>query len=319
MKIFVTGGSGFIGGHVLEVLGAGHEVVAMARSPRSAERVERWGATPIACSLDDVTATHLADCDAVVHCAAYVEEYGPRSAFWHANVTGTERLLAAASAAGVSRFVHISSEAVLYTADGFEGCDESADYPTKHLFPYSETKAVSEQRVLDANDDDAMQTIALRPALVWGPRDTTILPAVVRMAEGGDWRWIDDGKARTSTTHVRNLVAAVEQALTQGKPGAAYHVTDGEDAELREFLTELVATQGVSLPDRSVPRWLARPLAGMLEGTWRAFRVKKTPPLTRFAAWKMSTTATVTSSTAEAELGYRPVVDVASGLAALAS
>ena len=101
MRVFVTGGSGFVGGHVSEALAAEHEVLAMARSERSAAKVAAFGATPVRCSLEDIGPGHLDGVDAVVHAAAFVEEWGTAEDFFAANVGGTEAVLAAARAAGV--------------------------------------------------------------------------------------------------------------------------------------------------------------------------------------------------------------------------
>src|SRR5688572_33468568 len=115
MRVFVAGGSGFVGGHVIEgLVAAGHEVRAMARSERSAEVVRRYGAVPMAADLDTVGAQHLEGVDAVVHAAAEVAETGPWERFYRGNVVGTERMLAAARAAGVGRFVHVGTEAAVF-------------------------------------------------------------------------------------------------------------------------------------------------------------------------------------------------------------
>ncbi|MEZ4391555.1 MAG: NAD-dependent epimerase/dehydratase family protein [Polyangiales bacterium] len=316
MRIFVTGGSGFVGGHVIEALSPSHEVVAMARSPRSAQAVEGFGARAVLCDLDVVTAEHLAGCDVVVHCAAYVEEWGTREQFWRGNVEGTARMLEVARAAGARRFIHIGTEAALFDGSPLVEVDESRPYPEAHRFLYSETKAEAERRVLAAAAPDFV-ALSLRPRLVWGPRDNTVLPAVLRMAREGAWAWLDGGRARTSTTHVRNLARAVELALTEGRGGHAYFVADEGVRTAREFLTALAATQGVALPDRSVPGALARPLARAVEGVWRLLGIRRAPPVTAFAMSMMSREVTVSTAKARRELGYAPVIDVDAGMRAM--
>ncbi|WP_428267942.1 NAD-dependent epimerase/dehydratase family protein [Haliangium sp.] len=316
MRIFVTGGSGFVGGHVIESLSPTHELLALARSDGSAEVVRGYGASPVRGHLGAVPESALAGVDAVVHCAAFVQEWGTREQFWAGNVEGTRQLLDAARAAGVKRFIHISTEAVLFDGGDLIDVDESHPYPRRQRFLYSETKAEAERLVLAANDD-AITTIALRPRFIWGPRDQTVLPAVVRMAQQGGFAWIDGGRRLTSTTHVANLVHAIELALEHGQGGRAYFVTDGEDRPMREMLTSLAATRGVILPERSIPGWLARAVARLSEGAWRLLRIKRPPKVTSFAASMLSRQVTVRIDAARAELGYEPVVTVADGLAAL--
>ncbi len=268
MKVFVTGGSGFVGGHVIERLAARYEVLAMARSERSAEAVRRFGATPVTCDLDTLDATHLAGVDAVVHCAAYVEEWGTRDDFWRGNVDGTTRCLDAARRAGVRRFVHIGTEAALFDGHDLVDLDETAPYPARQRYLYSETKAEAERRVLAANAE-GFTTISLRPRFVWGPRDTTVLPAVLRMAREGvvvarrraaphvdgsceqrrprGGARADGGRRGTGLLH-RRRGDADAAGVSRGA---------GEDA------------QGVTLPERSMPGAVARPLAAAVEGAWR--------------------------------------------------
>jgi len=316
MRVFVTGASGFVGGHVAEKLAGRYEVRAMARSERSAAVVRGYGAEAVRCDLDSVTAEHLAGCDAIVHCAAFAEEWGTREQFWQGNVEGTTRLLAAARAAGVKRFVHIGTEAALFDGGDLVNVDESHPFPARQPFLYGETKAEAERRVLAANAE-GFATLSLRPRLVWGPRDASVLPAILRAARAGRFAWIDGGQQRTSTTHVHNLVAAVEAALTRGEGGRAYFIADEGTRTMRSFLTALAATERVDLGDRSVPGWMARTMAAVVEMGWRVLGRKDTPPMTRFAASMLSAQVTVRTDRARAELGYTPVVSVDAGLAAL--
>jgi hypothetical protein len=314
MRVFVTGGSGFVGGHLIEgLIAAGHEVRALARSAASERKVEAFGATAEKGDLHTIDAAAIEGCEAVIHCAAFVEEWGTREQFWAGNVDGTTRTLEAAEQAGAKRFIHVGTEAALFDGEALINIDEMQPYPRKQRFLYSESKAEAERRVLEATRA-RFATMSIRPRLVWGPRDTSVLPAITRMAKAGSFAWIDGGQNRTSTTHVDNLVHALLLALNHGKPGRAYFVADEGVRTIRDFLTDLAATQGVDLGEKSVPSWLARPLSTVVETAWRTLGFTSTPPMTAFAVHMMSREVTVNTERAKRELGYAPVIDVLQGL-----
>ena len=316
MNIFVTGGSGFAGGHLIQALAPHHNVVAMARSDRSATIVAERGARPVRCSLESVTSADLEGIDVIVHAAAYVEEWGPLHAFEAINVAGTKRLVDAARKAGVQRFVHISTNATVINAIDQHDIDESYRPPTAPPFPYGATKAASEEAVLAANSERFI-TIALRPCFIWGPGDTTLLPVITEMAAQGRFMWLNGGAKLVSTTHIDNLVHAVSCALTRGRGGHAYFVADEGDVSLKEFITGLADTRGVTLPAMSAPGGLVRPLARVTEGAWNLFGIKSAPPLTRMAATLMSTAMTVRTDKAQSELAWQPVIARSEALASL--
>lgn len=317
MRVFVTGGSGFVGGHVIEhLVAAKHEVVALARSDASSNVVRGFGATAVKGDLGSVDAALLAGCDAVIHAAAFVEEWGTRAQFEEGNVAGTQRVLDAAKAAGVRRFVFVGTEAALFNGADLNDVDETTPYATPQRFLYSETKAEAERRVLAANSA-GFTTLSIRPRLVWGPRDSSVLPAVLRMARSGRWRWLDGGGQRTSTTHVHNLAHALLLALTHGRGGEAYFVADDGTRTMREFLTAQCEAHGVKLPDATIASRVARPLSMLVEGWWTLFDLTSPPPMTRFAVFMMSSSVTVKTDKARRELGYAPVINVESGLHAL--
>ncbi len=319
MQIFVTGGSGFVGGHLIEALARHHhDVRALARSDKAADQVRVYGAAAVRGELGSVTPEMLVGADAVIHAAAYVEEWGTRAQFWQGNVVGTRNMLEAAHAAGVRRFIHVGTEAALFAGKDLVNVDESAPYPPHHRYLYSETKAEAERLVLAANAPE-FATLSIRPRFVWGPRDNSVLPSILKMAKAGNFAWIGGGTARTSTTHVANLVHALELALTHGDGGRAYFIADDGERTLREFMSAMAATAGVDLGTRVVPKLVARALARVVEGTWRLFGVQRQPPLTRFAAEMMSATVTVDTTRARQELGYAPVITVDDGLAAMRS
>jgi nucleoside-diphosphate-sugar epimerase len=276
------------------------------------------GPAPLRGTLATLLPGELPEIDAVIHCAAYVEAWGARKDYYDANVTGTERVLKAARAAGATRFVHVSTEAVLWRGQHLRDIDETYPYPARTPYLYAETKALAEQRVLAANDAD-LTTIAIRPRFVWGPGDTTLVPEVEEMVAKGAFLWVDGGRARTSTTHVDNLVHAVTLALLRGKGGEAYFVTDGPVTDFRSFVTKLLAANGVALPDRSMPSFIARPAARVIEGLWRALRLGSKPPITRHAVDLLCCDCTLKDAKARRDLGYAPVMTVERGLAELAA
>src|SRR5688572_11986167 len=171
MRYFVTGGSGFVGRHlVLRLLADGHEVRALARSEESATVVEALGATAVRADLLDVydVVEDVRGCAVVVHAAATTRHREKPGELDRVNVTGTRRLLEVAAQVGVSRFVLVSSEAVLADGNPIRFVDGSAPYPKRHAGDHARTKALAEQLVLAA-DSREMTTVAVRPRLVWGP------------------------------------------------------------------------------------------------------------------------------------------------------
>jgi nucleoside-diphosphate-sugar epimerase len=320
MNIFITGASGFVGGAFAKTVAGRHTLTAMSRSEKSGAKIAATGATPVRCTLDDVTAAHMKGADTVVHCAAYVEEWGPWSDYWRINVDGTKRMLAAAKEAGVKRFVHIGTEAALFYGQDMRNVDETTPLALNSPFPYSRTKAHAEKAVREANDPTrGFETIVIRPRFVWGPEDETILPAVKSMVEAGRFAWIGGGRNKTSTTYIGNLSYAIELALTKGQGGEAYFVLDGPPVVFRDLLTRMAAAAGFTLPDREVPAWLIRMIAYVGEKAWRTLPLSGRPPLTRFTAGIMSCDCILVDAKARREMGYQPPFTMDQGMAALAA
>ncbi len=319
MLCFVTGGSGFVGRHLLaRLVGDGHDVLALARSEGAAEVVAGLGAQPMLGDLSSVReqADRLRSTDVVVHAAAATGQWARRGDFHEDNVEGTRAVLDLARAAGVPRLVHVSTEAVLADGNPLRYVDEDAPYPQRHVGEYPRTKALAEQIVLAADGHD-LRTIVVRPRLVWGPGDTTVMPVIIDAVRDGHWAWVSGGDYFTSTCHVDNLCEAIVLAAESDRSGQAYFVTDGPPVGFREFITDLAAAYGVEMPSRSVPRSVARAAARAAAGSHRVLRREGEPPVSPTAIALGAQEVTVNDERARRELGYRPVVTVAEGLARL--
>jgi nucleoside-diphosphate-sugar epimerase len=318
---FVTGGSGFIGGHLIErLVRDGWSVRALARSPRSADRVAALGATAIPGDLDSPSTirTGADGAELAFHAAAAVLEWGRRDDYVRANVLGTNNVLQGCRDAGVARLVHVSTEAVLMAGQPLVNVDETAPLRPDSPAYYPATKAMAEQLVRNANGN-GFETVAVRPRLVWGPGDTTILPGLVAAIRGGRFAWIGGGRHLSATTHVANAVEGLILAAAKGRPGEAYFVTDGAPVVFRDFVTQLVASAGLEPPARSLPAALAGRMAAVTEGIWKAMRLSSTPPLSRMPVWLASQECTIDISKAQSELSYAPVMLREQGLAQLHS
>jgi len=318
-RIFVTGGSGFVGGAAIRhFVAKGDDVRAMSRSEKSDAAVQKLGAAAVRCDLENVTAGNIGNAEAVVHCAAFVEQWGPKDAWKRFNVDGTARMLTAAKAAGVKRFIHISTESVLWRGQSLRNVDETYPLAPKSPYPYAATKAQAEQLVAAANAP-GFETVILRPRFIWGLGDTTLMPTIEHLAKSGGWMWVNHGRAMTSTTHVANLVHAVELALTKGQGGEAYFILDDGVRSMHEMISGMAAARGITLPDKSIPGWLADTIGATCEGLWSTFPLKGEPPITRFSAMILSRDCILIDLKAHQNMGYKPIISVEDGMRALAA
>ena len=318
--VLVTGASGFVGGKLVDrLLAAGRRVRAYSRRPlpdlaaRGVEIVlgELAEPAPLARACTG-SAT-------VFHVAARVGVWGPAAEFHQVNVAGTANLLAAARAAGVSRFVYTSSPSVVYSGGDLRGTDESAPLCTAAPCAYPTSKATAERLVAAANTDD-FRTVALRPHLVWGPGDHHLVPRVVSLARAGRLRIVGDGRNRVDLTHIDNVVAAhllAERALAAPAApaaGRAYFITNGEPVALWPWINDLLTRLGLAPIHRRLSRRGAVAAGAVCEALWTLLPLRGEPPMTRFAAKELATDHWFSIAAARRDLGYEPSVTMATGL-----
>ncbi len=320
MRTLLTGGTGFIGSAVARrLLLLGRPVTVIARAPVRAGRLKELGATVIAGDVRDSASIRRAieGCGSVVHAAGV-----PRPATWSTfravHVGGTAAVVQASRNAGIKRLVNIASQAVLFGGKDLLNVDESCPYPKRYIDPYSATKAQAERLVLAANDPAGLSTISLRPAVVWGPGDSTVLPIMARLALSPmGVPMCGDGSNVEATTYIENLVDAVIAALDAppflvSGPGRAYLITDGFTISWKEFLSRQLEAAGIRPRFRRIPALLAEPSAWMLD--MLAGAIHAPVPLALFGVRSSMTSRRFVTSRARDELGYVPRVGLDDGL-----
>ena len=313
MKILVTGSSSLLGAQVIrQLVGRGDTVVVTQRNPSkiAAElNLEQHLADVV-----DVPAAALSGVDAVIHLAARVGVVGTRTQFFNTNVRGTRAVLGAARAAGVQRFVFVSSPSVAHTGSALAGEGAGPADPRHAKGEYSKSKALAEQDVLAA-DGSGLVTIAVRPHLVWGPGDTQLVGRIVERARQGRLALVAGGRPLIDTTYLDNAADAVVAAVDHAEAGhgQAFIVSNGEPRTVTELFEQICAAAGEKPPTRSVPRGVAWLGGAIAEGVWKVGGRDDDPPMTRFLAGQLGTAHWFDLRQTQDVLQWRPQVSLDEG------
>ena len=319
MKIFITGASGFVGGAAAIFFAQqGHTVLGMSRSAATDKYIQSLGSIPVRCNLLTVQPADMSGCDVVIHAAAFLGQWDNYQSYFDTNVTGTESILRVAKEAGVKKIIYISTESVLVNGQDLLSVNENYPYPDTPFY-YSKTKQLAEIAVRAANLPHQFETVCLRPRMIWGTGDKVLLPLLKEAVLKNKFSWIGGGQYRISTTHIDNLVSAIDLAIRKAPGGSVYFVTDEKISSIKDFCSQLLQTQGIAVTQKSMPKWLVRVAAVLIEKSWRLFNIRSRPPLTRLGAAIFSSHCTIDSSKIRKELGYMPVISVETGMQQLAA
>ena len=314
-RVFMTGGSGFVGQNLIRYYRrAGAEVRVLTRSDTADQRVLDAGGIPVRGEILDADLhSAMLGCDLLIHAAADTTHAYYSDEQWQINVNGTHRIFAAAQEAGLKRSVYISTESVLLTGAPLIMADEASPVPQRSVGAYSRSKAAGENAALSYAKDN-FKVMVVRPRFVWGKGDTTALPQLVEAVKKGKFAWISHGRYLTSTTHIDNLCQGISRAAEYGRSGEIYFIADGTPHVFREFVSALLATQGMSSPSKSVPRPLIRLFAQLGDGLHRFSRGKIQSPLNMQVYATSAVEVSLDITKASKELGYQPTISLNQGL-----
>jgi len=319
VKVLVTGATSLLGGEVAARLAArGDDVTVFQRGESGLPHREVRGDVADRASVDAA----VAGTEVVIHAAAKVGVVGAWSEYEAANVVGTANVLAAARAAGVGRFVQVSSPSVAHAGHSLVGEPATPADPQRARGHYSRSKATAELQALAA-DADGFSVVAVRPHLVWGPGDEQLVGRIVERARTGRLALVAGGRALVDTTYIDNAVSALVAALDSVEPGAvctgrAYVITNGEPRPIRDLVAGICAAAGVEFAPRDVPLAVATRVGSVVERLWPVVRRHEEPPLTRFLAEQLGTAHWFDPRPPAHDLGWAPTVTIDDGLRRLA-
>ncbi len=319
MNIFITGGTGFLGQHVIKRLQKeSFQLIGLVRSENSANTLKKLDVEPVLGSLENIDdwKHQLENIDVVIHCAAPVEFWGSWQRFENGIVIATQNIYNAAKENKVNRFIFISSESVLQDIKNLIDIDETEVYPTAPNSYYGKSKMLAEQFILA--QDDKMTSIILRPTFIWG-KGMTALDTIIDKIKSNDFMWINNGESLLEMVHVDNVSESIYLACIKGKNKAIYFVTDDNPQTVKEFLSKLIATKGIMPPKKNIPKGLANFLATIIESIWKLFNLKKDPPITKFDVAFVAMDRKYNITKIKNELGYKSIITESEGLKIMAN
>ncbi|MFX1546026.1 MAG: NAD-dependent epimerase/dehydratase family protein [Promethearchaeota archaeon] len=309
MKALVTGGTGFLGSHIVdELVEADYDVRVLARKSSNITQLP----SKIEVVVGDITLAEtltsaMRDIEVVFNNAAIMEDWGDWSKFAPVNVEGTRNVLEAARKLDISTIAHTSSCA-LY---GFPNSDTpiTEDFPKNPFGDYQKSKWAAEQIVDDYVEIYGMDIVSVRPPFILGSRDHYTTPTIVDAIQKGQMVVIGNGKQVQSVVHARDAAYCLRLAAEHpNSRGEAFNVTSFNlpAEELYTRYAELLAEKSTF---RHIPYRVAWGFAVISEGFARLRRKKESPLMTIFRVKLLGTHYLIDSTKAEEKLGYQPRFD----------
>jgi nucleoside-diphosphate-sugar epimerase len=316
VRVFITGGSGLVGSHVVRALTQrGNAVLALSRSHASDDALRAMGADVIRGDLgDDASLLRgVKECDAVVHAGAGVLSRRGWDWFYATNVAPSEAI-ARLCARESRRLVHISSVAVYGRATTY---DQGASSVTEEfgldrpLFPgdhYARSKREAELALWRIADSTDLAAVALRPCVVYGEGDRAFAIRVAGVVRRGVAPLIGTGNNALSAVYAGNVAAAVLCSLDRPEVRGPFNVCNDGAITQRGFVERFAEGMGRPVRFVGIPKSLAWTAAGIADALMRVAMRRSPLTMLRPAVQFLSNDNPFVSAKAERELGWKPVM-----------
>jgi nucleoside-diphosphate-sugar epimerase len=315
VTVLVTGATGLLGSHIVDLLVQhGERVRALARPGSDIQRLVALGVDVRFGDLGNQQSLKAVVCgvERVLHCAARTGPWGPEIAYKRANVLGLRALVGAADAAGVRRFVHVSSITV-HGNDVQGAADETAPLRSEPN-PYSRTKVEGEQLLMELIHERGAPITIVRPGWIYGPRDFASFARFATLIRDGRMVMIGSGANHIPLIYVGDAAEGVILAsAAQDAIGRAYLLVNDERITQRDYFTAIANELGAPAPSKHVPYRAALALGATAELVGSLARLQR-PPLTRYGMQLLGGENRFIITKARQELGFAPRVMLADGV-----
>ncbi len=319
----VTGGTGLLGSHIVEQLRRrGRRVRALVRRGSDTSWLKTQDVELVEGDITDAASLTRACAGVrnVYHAAARVGDWGPWEDFVRVSIDGTRNLLEAAIAAGVERFLHISSISAYGHIDGAGlVLDETAPLGRQlaRWSYYSRAKVAAEELVWAAHRDKRIDVTVIRPSWLYGPRDRATLERLIAAIRGRKSKLLGDGTNRLSVVHAANVAeASILAAESDCAKGEAYNCSNDGEITQQEYFNAIAKAIGEPPITRKVPYRVAKTAAFLFEVFGHLFRTKKPPLVTRYSVWLMGRRCFFDAGKARRQLGWNSTISYEAGIPA---
>lgn len=310
----VTGGGGFVGRKIVEMLLAQKTVVKVV----GRNSYPSLAAMGVECLRGDIRDKEfLLGCfsgvDTVFHTAALAGVWGKWEDYYGINVVGTQNVIEGCKALGVKRLVYTSTPSVVFNRQDIINGDETLPYATDCLCHYAKTKVLAEKMVFEAIDD-SLAGCAIRPHLIYGPGDPHLLPRLVERGKAGKLKIVGSGDNKVDISYVDNvahlhMLAADDLSKKKKSNGKAYFIGDERPVNLWQWVNNLFSELGITPIEKSISERLAYNIGALLEFTYGVINSTNEPPMTRFVAEQLAKSHYFSHDRAKQDLGYQPLID----------
>lgn len=318
MNILLTGGTGFLGKHIIKDLHSKfNKIIFIGRNEKIGKEIEKQYENTmfVNADLNDISALEIAfnnNIEMVIHSAAKSSPWGKYNDFYEANVIGTKNILDLSLKYNIERFIHISTPSIYFNGEDKLNILENSLLPEKFINHYAKTKFEAEKLVTQYKNK-GLNYIGLRPRGLFGEEDTSILPRVLKLAEKGYVPVVNHGQAIIDMTYVKNVVYAIELSINANENALNdfYNITNGESLSVISLM-KLLLKENPNVSFKNINYNTLYGIAYIKE--FIGLLINKEPSLTRYSVGLIAKSQTLSIEKAKEKLGYKPIYSIETGI-----